>query len=94
MSTIIKRQNISEYDLGSTIKRCYLPFDVTAPCPKCGHSHTIPLSEHYLSYPIFGKPSYVYFSCEENKCADDVTEFQVSVILDVTLTLAKDVSND
>lgn len=65
-------------------KRCRVPFVVEDACPECGASGDVDLEDHYLSYPVLGEPSKVYFSCET--CDADWT---AEVVLDVTLSPAQ-----
>ena len=70
------------------VKRFYIPFKVTAKCPKCGKDNEADLDDQYLSYPILGEPESVYFTCyeEDGGCEE---EYTVDVILGLTLKLAK-----
>lgn len=48
------------------IKRFYLPFVVTDPCPTCGKEASCDLYQDgsYISYPSLVKPEAIYFYCE------------------------------
>jgi len=48
------------------IKRCYLPFVLTAPCDACGKDATCDLDRDgsYLSYPSTVAPNVAWVYCE------------------------------
>lgn len=60
-------------------KRFYVPFTVTSECPQCGSECEVDLEHQYLSYPVIGRASRVYFVCE---CEH---EWQENIVVDVTL---------
>jgi hypothetical protein len=65
-------------------KRQHAPYTVVDACPKCGHDNEVNLArDHYLSYPIAGKPEEVYHVC--SRCEH---EWQTKVIVRITLELA------
>lgn len=80
-------RNPNANDVG-VAKRTYLPFTITASCPKCGTVTHVDLSpgnqgDHYLSYPKVGKPSSLYLSCSNEACGHD---WETQVVLNVTLS--------
>ena len=64
-------------------KRTYLPFTVTADCPKCGVASVRDLMQRYLSYPVLGSPCSVYHECEA--CGQ---EWSSMVVVNLTLEAA------
>lgn len=47
-------------------KRTYLPgIVITDKCPKCGAPYEMDFAEHYLSYPVVGKPKELTVYCGE-----------------------------
>lgn len=92
MSAIEKIENTGEpHNLD--IKRCYLPFVVTAKCPHCGLSVQKHISSDYLSYPKinvpFDMPMYHCIEHDEGM-RDEEHEWKVKVILRVMLEAADD----
>lgn len=66
------------------VKRLYLPFKVTMPCPECGHEWVWSKpTGHYVAYPQLGQPKDLYGYCEE--CDH---EWEVWVTLEITMTPA------
>lgn len=66
-------------------KRTYVPFRVESKCPNCGRIVKIDLTDDYLSYPVTGEVSTLGFGHCDDECQH---EWEVDVILDVTLVLA------
>lgn len=66
-------------------KRFYLPgLMLEGECPSCAKAWTHDFAKYYLSYPVVGAPEVVHVSCAE--CAH---EWEVRVIVRVTLELAE-----
>lgn len=64
------------------VKRLYLPFTVTQPCPACGEVCVRNLSRDPApSFPVLGEPVNLYGYCD--KCDH---EWEMPVVIDVTLT--------
>jgi len=51
----MKIEKINDDVTNLDIKRCYLPFIVSAPCPKCGIVVERDLANDYISYPKTGR---------------------------------------
>ncbi len=71
-------------------KRTYAPYVVTDDCSKCGAKATTDLSDNYLSYPTTGEPCAVHMYCDHGNEDDqqNVTEWDVMVVVDLVVTLA------
>ncbi len=68
------------------MKRCYLPFEVTATCPECKARITRYLSDDYVGYPPVNKPFDLDMYHDEVIDDEDVHhEWSVQVILRMTL---------
>lgn len=68
-------------------KRFYMPgYVLLSTCPKCNKKHEQDLAQNYLSYPVVGSPSLVYFCCDDDDCNH---EWQVEVVVRVSLELAQ-----
>lgn len=85
------------------VKRFYVPFVVIDKCPNCGREVHKPLDNDYLGYPIACVPIEVSMYCGYEPDDDELyqsdleawraqccnAEWDVHVVLDFTLTLAK-----
>ena len=65
-------------------KRQGAPFIVHSDCPECGHRCKRDLTKEHLSYPVVGKTTDVYFTCDKGH---EDAEWQVPVIVNITVTL-------
>ncbi len=73
------------------VKRCYLPFIVTAKCPKCGLLVQKHVDNDYLSYPVINKPfDMPMHHVIEHEDDDEEHDWKVKVILRVMLEAAED----
>lgn len=78
---------ITSLDSSATlpIKRCYLPFVVTAQCPTCGEQVERFLTNNYLHEPPINTPFELYMWHEHE---DGDHEWELLVILRVSLEAA------
>lgn len=74
------------------VKRFYVPgVTIHTECPKCGSQKQLDLGDDYLSHPVAGSPERVGFYCESETEGPEKycnTEWDVKVILDITVRLA------
>lgn len=73
-----------------SIKRLYLPFTVISNCPSCGSECSTDLSDYGMMYPTPGKPTGVYFVCQNTQAHNDdgFYEWDERVVFDFTLKAA------